>query len=95
MLRLTLFCRIAGPCLTGEFADRYGSVKPGPVRFDPDDPELASKLVQARPDSTQARPIVEPGVSMSQSSTYAAAIVSDHHVQPIADPSKLNGDLRC
>jgi len=50
MLRLALFCRIAGPCLTGEFADRYGSMKPGPMRFDPDDPEFAGKLVQAGPD---------------------------------------------
>jgi hypothetical protein len=67
MLRLALFCRIAGPCLTGEFADRYGSVKPGPVRFDPDDPELASKLVQAGPDSTHTHPRVHPAASMLQS----------------------------
>ena len=70
-------------------------MKPGPIRFDPDDPEFAGKLVQARPDPTHARPGVEPGASMLQSTTYAAAIVSDDHVQPIANPSKLNGDLRC
>ena len=67
----------------------------GPIRFDPDDPEFAGKLVQARLDPAHARPGVEPRESMSQSTTYAAAVVSDDHVQPIANPSKLNGNLRC
>ena len=55
-----------------------------------DDLEFASKLFDARPDSTYPDAGVKLGASFALSNSVPAAMVGDDDVQPIANATELN-----